>query len=316
MSYKVDKLDPERKYGVVITGLKEEDLNEETTRAQLRELWIEHGLVNFKVEATPSFHVSLSKVFGELEPHPVKEYQHKDDPNLLAVIFDPEKTDIWEVDGKRLGAWLPWHFDLCYMPHTNHGGILRPVTRPSTGGETAFIDMIEAYERLPLDIRDRIEGKYVVYRMRIDPREHTYVGGKHDIKLIRTHPRIEDVRVRQDHDYPPVVHPIVYTQPETGRKVLNLSPSMAESIHGMEKEESHELLDYLVDHVTDEHYAYVHKWEMDDMLLWDNWRVNHKACGMEPGEYREMLRTTIKGDYNLGMYLSEFEQKLKLEQTA
>lgn len=307
MPYSIEKLDPSRKYGVVIKGLAPTDLKDEAVRSELRKLWIEHGLINFKAEPNAAFHVALSEVFGELEAHPVKEYQHKSDPRLLSVLYDPEKTDIWEVNGKQLGAWLPWHSDLIFMDRINRGGILRPATLPGTGGETAFIDKIEAYERLPESLRRRIDGRYVIYRMQIDPATHRYVANRNKIRLVRTHPRIEDVRVRQDRDYPPVAHPMEYTQRETGRKVLNVSPAMALYIYGMDAQESHELLEQIVDHLANEQFAYRHRWAGDDMLLWDNWRVIHSACGMEPTQRREMLRTTISGDYQLGMKLSELE---------
>ncbi|MBV1917308.1 MAG: TauD/TfdA family dioxygenase, partial [Sphingomonadaceae bacterium] len=57
------------------------------------------------------------------------------------------------------------------------------------------------------------------------------------------------------------------------------------------------------DYCMDPDLAYFHKWEMDDMVLWDNWRVLHCAVGVEPDDVREMARTTISGDYAMGQVL-------------
>jgi alpha-ketoglutarate-dependent taurine dioxygenase len=64
MTYRVEKLDPARKYGIAISGLAEGDLASDEIRADLHRLWIEHGLIVFRGEGSSSFHIALSKVFG------------------------------------------------------------------------------------------------------------------------------------------------------------------------------------------------------------------------------------------------------------
>ena len=98
------------------------------------------------------------------------------------------------------------------------------------------------------------------------------------------------------------IHPLVYTQAETGRKVLNISPWHAVGIEGMENAEGDALLREVIDYSIKPERAYFHKWEPDDMVLWDNWRMMHCATGVPEGEQRKMGRTTIAGDYALGRY--------------
>jgi taurine dioxygenase len=100
-----------------------------------------------------------------------------------------------------------------------------------------------------------------------------------------------------------VVHPLVITQRETGRKVLKLSPMHAQRILGMEAVESDALLQELAEHLTDARYAYFHTWQADDAIVWDNWRVIHSATGVPFDVERLAQRTTIVGDYKLGRYL-------------
>ena len=90
------------------------------------------------------------------------------------------------------------------------------------------------------------------------------------------------------------------SQPETGRKVLNISPWWADAIEGMENAEGDALLREVIEHCSDPTRAYFHTWSLDDMVLWDNWRMLHCACGTPMGMKRLMRRTTIFGDYALG----------------
>lgn len=96
---------------------------------------------------------------------------------------------------------------------------------------------------------------------------------------------------------------MVITQMETGRKVPKLSPMHARYILGMDKAESDALLTEVAAHLIDPQYAYFHKWQKNDMLVWDNWRMIHSAQGVPLHCSRRRRRTTIMGDYKVGRYL-------------
>ncbi len=72
---------------------------------------------------------------------------------------------------------------------------------------------------------------------------------------------------------PRTIHPLVYSQPETGRKVLNVSPWFANAIEGMENAEGDAILQAVVEHSVRPDLAYFHGWLPEDMVLWDNWRM-------------------------------------------
>jgi taurine dioxygenase len=306
MTYSITKLDPDRKYGLVISGLTEKDITSEAVRTELKRLWIEHGLIVFQGEGSSSLHVALSKVFGPCVQHPVKETRIEEFPELIEVRYEPEKEAVYDVGGRQLGGWLPWHKDNIYVDRINHGGVLRALTVPPKGGNTGFIDQIEAYEALPGDLKQRSENLLVVYKMRMRYPEQRYVS-RIPIKILKTSDFIEKVAAREDKDFPLVVHPAVYRQEETGRPVLNISPMFAEYIYGMDNAEGHELLQRLVDHVSSSKFAFYHKWVVGEMVLWDNWRMLHSAEGVDPQATRWMRRTTIGGDYALGRKLADLE---------
>ena len=122
--------------------------------------------------------------------------------------------------------------------------------------------------------------------------------------LIKNSPQMEGVYARLDRDFPPVAHPIVFVQPETGRKVLNVSPFFARHIEGMENDAGRALLKTLCDHVHASP-AYHHKWGTTELILWDNWRMVHRITPVPLDETRLLQRTTIKGDYGVGRKLAQ-----------
>jgi taurine dioxygenase len=290
--------------GAEVRNLDPERLDDPGLRRELYDLWIDKGLIVFRGLTGPAAHVRLSRCFGSLQGHPVSRGNDgKAFPELISVRYAPPQLVAYEVDGREPGAWLPWHFDLVYMDVVNHGGILRPVQLPSSGGgETGFNDRIALYERLPAELKARIEGLSVIYKFDINA-EHLRYARPKTVKLVRAESAsFHDLVACQDEKYPRVVHPLVYVQAETGRKVLNFSPWFAVGVQGMDQQASDALLIELGRHCSDEKHAYYHRWREDDMVLWDNWRMLHCATGVPVEDRRIMERTTIAGDYGLGRF--------------
>ena len=295
--------------GLSVNGLDLTRPIDRDTQAALYGAFIEAGVLAFPgAGATPEAHLTLSRCFGGLQRHPVKENWVSGYPELVDISYRPSAggqsaVALYEVDGERRGGWLPWHSDLTFMAKINRGGILRAITTPRTGGRTGFIDQIAIYASLPEALKRRIEGLHVVYRLRPDF-THERFGRPKTLKLINNPPSLQSMAARIDSDFPPVRHPMVYVQPETGRKVLNVSPTSALGIYEMPDDAGDALLDEVIAHATHPDHAYFHDWQRDDLVLWDNWRTLHCAEGAPEDCLREMQRTTIVGDYDLGAPLS------------
>ena len=296
--FKVTPIADHLPYGSVVSELDPKDLERPEVGRDLRNLWIRDGVLVFEGLDDPDTHVRLSRCFGKLIPHPTKEARAVGHPELLDVRYRPEDGWLTEVDGEPRGTWLPWHSDLIYVSEINHGGILRPITLPSHGGETGFIDKIQNYDTLPEDLKKSIGGLHVLYGYDLDPADQKF-GRRHEVKVLRFEKAVLSILARRA-DFPTVRHPLVYTQRETGRKVLNLSPWFALGIEEMPGTEGDELLERVAQHCVDPARAYVHQWVPGQMVLWDNWRMLHCAHGAPAREERHMQRTTIEGDYGLG----------------
>jgi taurine dioxygenase len=292
--FEVRRLSDELPYGVEILGLRPEDISDPGVQDRLRRHWLSDGLLIFRGLEGAEVHLALSRVFGTLLVHPLRT-----DParrEIFTVRHDPEDPYIVEIDGKPLAAWLPWHSDLIYVDQINHGGILRPLVLPKQGGQTGFIDKIATYAALPQRLKDKVEGLNVIYQFYRNPEMQVF-GRNNDVKVLHeTNQAISS----KNKSLPRVIHPLVYTQAETGRKVLNVSPWFAVGIEGMPEAQSSALLHEVMVYATDPGLSYWHTWQLGEMVLWDNWRMLHCAVGCPPDDQRWMERTTIAGDYGLG----------------
>jgi taurine dioxygenase len=301
MSFTVAPLSAGLGFGACVTALDANEIARDDVRHRLYDLWLDRGVILFRgLPDDPQTQIALSRVFGEPAVHPLKQTTGQGAIQELADIFyQPDRGDIVRFeDGQRLGAWLPWHFDLAYVDSINHGGILRPVQLPETGGATGFIDGLDAYERLPEALRGEIENAWAVYIFDGDLAGLRY-GRTPGIVLERMNVgAMESMKFMADK--PPVAHPLVYEQPGSGRKVLNFSPWFSVGIEGMEQAEADRILREVTRYLVDERFAYFHEWRRGDMVLWDNWRILHCARGIPLDQSRHMQRTTISGDYGLG----------------
>jgi taurine dioxygenase len=269
------------------------DISDSDTRKALYDLWIEKGLLVFQgMSGGRDTQLKLSLIFGELEIHPVPEARMPEQQELTALSYKPGDGIVVAVNNEERGAFLHWHSDLIYVDRINRGGLLRAVQIPSHGGYTGFIDQIELYTKLPGVLKARIEGLNVIY--------HYNPAVKKFGRQSELREGSAAMKRASPEKYGHVAHPMVFTQTETGRKVLNVSPWFAVGIEGMENQEGDALLAQVIDFCEDESRAYYHHWQADDMVLWDNWRMLHGCYGMPKDESRRVERTTIKGDYKLG----------------
>ena len=291
-------IDPNLSFGARVTALDSTELQNTGLRKALYDLWIQEGVVVFEGNHEPDVQLELSSIFGRCIMHPAKESNEGADRGLVNIKFDPADGWLIRVDGELLGQWLPWHSDLIYVDKINHGGILRPISLPSRLGQTAFADKIAAYGLLPERLKQRIEGLHVRYHYDLDM-SHQQFGRRAEVEVVRFSDTVARIIGRKN-EFPVVLHPMVFTQQETGRKVLNVSPWFAMGIKELPGDEGNDLLEEIIGYALDRRVVYEHDWKLNQMVLWDNWRVLHSAAGSPADEIRYLQRTTIDGDYGLG----------------
>lgn len=284
-------------YGARVSGITFETLQHDTCRKRLAATLVDRGMIVFEdVEQSSQMQVEISNVFGPLKDHPVKSVERVDQdamPGVIVISTDGGGAQV-EVGGRSLVTWQPWHFDHCYNDELNYAGVLRTVVRPRELGFTGFADGIQIWKALPEDIRQRIEGREVIYTL----------------DLLYSHMKfpVPGVRVLRDSDsrilevaktIPRAIHPAVWQRP-TGEKIFHMAPWMAFGIAGNETPEGDQLFEDAWDAALAVMKPYAHEWKGTEMLIWDNSRMLHRGMGCGAGERRVIHRTTIQGDYGHG----------------
>ena len=289
--------------GAEVTGADwAEPISEKTARA-LYAAWLEHGVLVFpEAGASNEIHVRLSRVFGELEIHPLKALQ-ADDYKELAPFGLQEGEELRNsgvmYGGEHICGFLYAHQDTAYTANLCKGSMLRMLVTPEEGGDTIFWDTAKACLGMPEALQLRIEHLSTIQAMRVMPPHRLWGMGQ--ARAIPVDPELDRQQMdKYPSEYPLVLQPMVITHPESGLKLLLLSPQGYVAIEGMEQAESDALFDEIVSHALQPRYEYRHSWNVGDMVLWDNRRMMHMAAGWPYGQRRFAYRTTLKGGMEVG----------------
>ena len=268
--------------GAEVTDIDLDGPIDAATAEEIRMALCEHGVLVFRgQEISPEAQVALTRRLGEPEVHVLSKYSLPGMPEVF-IVSNVRKN------GKPVGAVNAgqyWHSDLSYTAQPTFASMLHARQVPPGRGETMFANMVRAYETLPPDARARIEGCHAVHDYALA--YETVFAGNPDRTLTQ----------EQASKVPPVEHPIVRIQPETGRKALYVNPGFTRRIVEMDENESRETLEFLFDHATDPNNIHVHHWHDGDFVMWDNRVTMHRALSNYGAEdVRYLLRTSVKGE--------------------
>ncbi|MGA8614035.1 MAG: TauD/TfdA family dioxygenase [Xanthobacteraceae bacterium] len=262
------------KLGAEIRGLDLKEPMSLQTFEAFEAALIEHKVVMLRDQhLTTAQHVALSRMFGELEVHPMRPQgefpeilvldNHKDNPVL--------STDVW-------------HSDTTFRRNPTRYTILRCQIMPRLGGDTLWANMEAAYEGLSDTFKKMIQGLRAV----------------HDFQNFRvlfknTHEDRAKLR-KMEELFPNPSHPVVRTHPVTGRKSIYVNPQFTLRIEGLEADESRAILDVLFAQAKVPEYQFRLRWAPGMIVFWDNRSTQHYAANDYYPERRRMERTAIVGD--------------------
>lgn len=180
-----------------------------------------------------------------------------------------------------------WHSDWSFLDTPPLATCLVALTIPPVGGDTLFANQHLAYERLPDELKHRIDGLVAFHTT-----EGIYGrGGVYDGESDAEQGRSIDIVTEGD----PMTgeHPLVRIHEGNGRPALFSTLGYVRRIVGIDPDESRELLAELHRHQTADDVVYRHVWEPDMCVIWDNRSVLHRATGGYEGHARVLHRTTI-----------------------
>jgi alpha-ketoglutarate-dependent 2,4-dichlorophenoxyacetate dioxygenase len=204
--------------------------------------------------------------------HPeIGDISNLDEDGNLRDARDRRRLDML---GNRL-----WHTDASYMPVPVVFGMLHAVAVPPASalgaGETEFADMRAAYDALP-----------EAMKAAIDP-----LIAEHDIFWSRGQIGFTEFAPGEREKYPPSRQRLVRRHPGSGRKTLYLS-AHASHIVGWPVADGRILLYDLNLHATRPEFVYSHKWQVGDLVIWDNRCTMHRGRPHDEMQPRDLRRAT------------------------
>ena len=91
-------------------------------------------------------------------------------------------------------------------------------------------------------------------------------------------------------------HPILRTVPTTGEEAIFLGRRTNGYVMGLPLDESEALLNELWAHATQPQFCYQHKWQVGQVVVWDNRMMLHMRTPFDETKARFMWRTQTKGE--------------------
>ncbi|HSG34583.1 MAG TPA: TauD/TfdA family dioxygenase [Sphingomonadaceae bacterium] len=270
------------RFGAEVSGL---DLTRKLTPEEVQQVIETQDKWGVTVWRNPGIndeqHVAFSRNFGYLERVPRREDMKYRLP--FPELFDASNLNVHgEITQDpaaiqyRKGDRL-WHTDSAFMEKRTSYSILLAHAVPKEGGETWFADTRSAYEDLDDEMKAFLEDKVGINSLWWSRK---LAGADISDEEIE-----ERFRAR---------HKLVHTHQGSGRKALFIAAHTMD-VEGMDKAEGRALIKRLIEHATQPQYVFSVKWNVGDMVIWDNLCTMHRG-----GEYdyehekRDMRRTTVR----------------------
>ncbi|MEW1907475.1 TauD/TfdA family dioxygenase [Kitasatospora sp. NPDC085895] len=250
--------------------------------AEIKELLLRHKVLFLRdQDITRAEHVAFAQRFGPLEDHPVAG-SDPDHPGLVRIYK--------ELDSPPEHYENALHTDGTWRETPAMGAVLRCVVTPPVGGDTLWVDMAEAYRRLPDHVKEQIEG----------------LRARHSIEATFGAVMPTEARHRLKAQYPDAEHPVVRTHPETGEKILFVNGFTTHFVNYHTPENvrfgldyapgAANLLTYLISQAAIPEYQVRWRWQPNSVAIWDNRSTQHYAVQDYWPAVRRMERAGIVGD--------------------
>lgn len=252
---------------------------------ELHDIWMKYLVLVFPGQhVSDEQHVEFTRSFGEpeifhqniIKSRRVREIFRVSNVDDEGKLMPPDHPTV-----KQLSLAQSWHTDSSYRKVPCMGALLHGVEVSRTGGETEFTNMYLVYDALPERLKRQVEGRQ----------------SRHDFGYMHVlQPALKPLTAKERAAMPPVWQPMLRIHPVTKRKSLYISPIYNDEVEGMSPLESRKLIEELAEFAGQGEFVYRHRWETDDVLLWDNRCTMHQVTAFDPRERRVMHRTTIVGD--------------------
>ena len=205
---------------------------------------------------------------------PAGDRNEKDDFGGAIMLITNKRDDQGNFIGSVQEGELWFHSDLSYKSVPHKATFLHAIELPSSGGNTLFANMYQAYDRIPADLKAKLAGRKVLHAYDFATTEGVDIDqGLDDIQ----------------HCW----QPIFVTHPSTGRTALYVSRLMSALIEGLDRTESDAILQELFVITEDPAIVYEHVWKRGDLVVVDNRCCLHARREFPTDQLRLLQRCTV-----------------------
>lgn len=255
--------------GVEIRGLDVRTLDGHGA-AELAELIRREKLVVLRDQPlTEAEFVAFARNLGQPVPYFQEHYRHPDHPEIFVSASAL-------LDGKKIGVrgtGCFWHSDYSFRAEPLAMTMIRPVLLPKRPRQTWFVDMARVLRELPAPLaaiaRERRAFHDAADYYKVQPWDRD----KAICELVAEFHAIA----------PGAWHPMVIEHPTTGAEALFVSRGFTRAVEGMAHEEGRAFLAQLFAFCERDANVHRHTWAIDDLLVWDNRCLIHRAGPAEGG---------------------------------
>jgi taurine dioxygenase len=273
-------LQPDRCFGAEVADVDLRNVSKVDFEL-IHQAWIDHQVILFRNQTISDRDlIAFARRFGDLDHAPVQENGQRIANGMPEIYVVSNVIENGVAIGSLGAGEAVWHTDMSYLPAPPKASMLYALEIPPTGGDTSFCDMYTAFETMPAALRNRALGLRVKH-------DGTYNSGGYVRQGVTP---TDDPRRA-----PGTLHPLVCTHPESGRRMLYLGRRRMAWIEGLDLPESEALLDEIWTHATTPDNGFTHRWQVGDLVLWDNRCTMHRRDPFDDATRRVMHRTQVKG---------------------
>lgn len=242
---------------------------------ELREVWLQHGVLFFRDQnLEPKQLLHVAEYFGETMPYPL----------LKGLEGFPDITVVSKMEHEEVNFGGIWHSDTTYLKIPPMASLLYSMEVPEHGGDTLFANQILAFESLSEPMQRLLSGLTAIN-----------TAGNPAIVSTRSE-RIQDSGSGIQAEQFEAEHPAVITHPETGKKALFVNRAHTQGFQELSEKEGKALLDFIFVHQVRTEFCCRFKWTPGTLAFWDNRSMQHYPLNDYHGHRRIMHRVTLRGE--------------------
>lgn len=267
--------------GAEVSGVNLAEPLGNDTFAAVHEALLDHCVIFFREQMmTPDQQVAFARRFGPISIHPY----------AASIQGHPEVMRVFKEKDDKVNFGGGWHSDMTFLERPPLGSVLYAREVPLAGGDTMFANQYAAYDALSPGMKRTLDGLNAVHS----------ANAQYGVDGMSEANRHNDQRSMKpktsENAKAEMIHPVVRTHPETGRKALYVNVGFTQRFEGWTKEESRPLLRWLYEHCAKPEFTCRFSWRKNSVAFWDNRCTQHRAMWDYWPHTRSGTRVTVKGE--------------------